>query len=387
MTTTLDSRTGAAGVLAAVRTHVPEIRARADEIESARRVPTDLVERLRDAGCFALLLPAAHGGLGADLATAMPVIEELSIADASVAWIVLVGGGVWVDLVGLPLATFDEIYGSRGRTIVAGVFNPTGTISPRSEGYQVSGRWTFASGCEHADWIYGNCIDASGDAPELRVAVFRPEDVEIVDTWSTLGLCGTGSHDIVVHDVTVPKTRTAAILTDPPSVDSPLARIPVPSILAVMMAAVPMGIARAALDDITDVASGKVPLLASTALGADPVFQHHLAAADARLGAVRARLYEAAEEAWAAATEGPEAITPTLRARLRATAVDVTATARDVVEFAYRAGGSTSLFRRSPLQRRLRDVFTVGQHFLLRPDALTTSGAVLAGQHPELTIF
>jgi alkylation response protein AidB-like acyl-CoA dehydrogenase len=152
------------------------------------------------------------------------------------------------------------------------------------------------------------------------------------------------------------------------------------------MAAVPLGIARGALDDVTELATAKVPLLAPSALATDPVFQYHLADADARLRAARAGLYQAAGDAWDAAVGGDE-FAPELRAHLRATAVHAGVTATEVVDFAYHAGGGSSLYLESPLQRRLRDAHAVSQHFLLRPGTLTTCGAVLAGQNPELTIF
>jgi alkylation response protein AidB-like acyl-CoA dehydrogenase len=129
-----------------------------------------------------------------------------------------------------------------------------------------------------------------------------------------------------------------------------------------------------------------VPLLSSSSLAANPWFQHQVADADVRLRATRTLLYDAADEASTVATSGDE-FTPPLRARLRAAAVLATTTAASVVETAYRAGGGTSLYVESPLQRRLRDVQAVSQHFLLKPDTLTTCGAVLTGQEPDLTIF
>jgi alkylation response protein AidB-like acyl-CoA dehydrogenase len=375
-----------ADVLDAVRELAPEIRNRAAEVESARRVPQDLLDDLKRAGCFGLLLPTTHGGTGSDLAGAMRVFEELSRADASVAWITLIGGGGWLDLAGLPRSTFDDIYRPGQVTIVAGVFNPTGTAVPVAGGYQVNGRWSFASGCEHADWIYGNCIDTSSGEPHLRIAVFRPEDVEIEDTWSVVGLCGTGSHHFHARDVVVPADRTLNVFADPPAVDSPLTSIPVPATYAMLLASVPLGIAQAALDDVVDLATDKVPLLSPTPLAANPLFQYQLADADVKLRAARGLLYEAAGQAGETAASGGE-FTPTFRAQLRSTAVLATMTAASVVDTAYRAGGGSSLYIESPLQRRMRDVQAVSQHFLVKPDTLTTCGAVFAGQSPDLTIF
>jgi indole-3-acetate monooxygenase len=386
MTVSLDARSPVTEVFAAIRTLLPEIRARAAEVEAHRRVPIDLLDRMKEAGCFGVLLPRGYGGAGCDLPGAMRVFEELSRADASVAWIALVGGCTWLDLAGLPTSTFEAMYSPDRVTTVAGVFNPTGTAIPIPGGYEVNGRWSFASGSEHADWLYGNCIDTSSGEPALRIAVFRPDDVEIEDTWSVSGLCGTGSHDFTARHVEVPAERTVRVFADPPRVDSPLVNIPTPATIALLMATVPLGIAQGALDDVVELATDKVPLLSPSHLAANPRFQYELGAADVALRAARALLYDTAGDAWEAATAGDE-LTPGSRAALRSAGVHAATTAATVVDTAYRAGGGSSLYLSSPLQRRLRDVHAVSQHFLLKPDTLTTCGAVLAGQNPELTVF
>ena len=129
-----------------------------------------------------------------------------------------------------------------------------------------------------------------------------------------------------------------------------------------------------------------MPLLSPSPLAANPLFQYQLADADVKLRAARALLYEAAAEAWETGTGGGE-FTPTFRAQLRSAGVHATMTAASVVDTAYRSGGGSSLYDESPLQRRMRDVQAVSQHFLVKPDTLTTCGAVFAGQSPDLTIF
>lgn len=386
MTIAVDSLPHVAGVLEQVRAMAPYIAARSAEIEAARRVPLDLLESLKAAGCFRMLLPTSHGGAECDLVSAMQVGEELSRADASVGWIVLVGGGVWIDLAGLPRATFDSVYPAGSDTIVAGAFNPTGVAMPVDGGYRVNGRWSFASGCEHADWLYGNCIDTSTGEPQLRIAVFDPSEVEIEDTWTVSGLCGSGSHHFSVRDLVVPAERTLSVFADEPCVDTPLVRIPVPATVALSLASAPIGIAQGALDDIVALATEKVPLLSPGTLAANPLFQYQLAESDVKLRAARSLLYAEAAAAWAVATAGEE-FTASFRARLRSAAVFAMTTAAAVVETAYRAGGGSSLYASSPLQRRLRDVNAVNQHFILKPDTLTTCGAVMAGQEPDLTVF
>jgi indole-3-acetate monooxygenase len=149
---------------------------------------------------------------------------------------------------------------------------------------------------------------------------------------------------------------------------------------------VALGIAQGALDDIVALAADKVPLFAGASLAANALFQNQLAHADARLRAARALLYADAATAWATALAG-EAFTPEHRARIRASATWATDTAAAVVDTAYRAGGGSSVYRSNPLQRRLRDVHALTQHFLLKLDSLTTAGAVLAGQDVDTTFL
>ena len=294
-------------MLDAARRLAPSIAARADEIEAGRRVPRDLLDELIAARVFRVARPATHGGVDADLPGAMRVYEALARADASVGWTVMIGSGSWCDLAALPRATFDELFSDAPDVITAGVFNPTGSIAADDDGYRVTGRWSFASGCEHADWIYGNCVEAVVDGvPRLRIAVFSPDQVVIEDTWTVSGLCGTGSHHFHVDSVVVPAERTLDPMGDPPSLDAPIVRVPIPALIALAVASVAVGCAQGALDDIVAVAAEKVPLLDRRALAANPTFQLELATADTELSAARALIYETAEAAWEAATVAAE---------------------------------------------------------------------------------
>lgn len=385
-----------APVLDAVRELAPVIATRAGEIEAARRLPRDLLDDLIAAGCFRMLRPASHGGMGLGLTSGMRVIEELSRADASVAWTVGIGSAGWLDFVDLPRRTFDAIFGENPDAVVAGAVNPTGTAVPVDGGYRISGRWAFASGCEHSDWMFANCIEqpADGDGegataggppaddggmPAMRVAVVSPADVEIEDTWSVSGLRGTGSHHFRIDGVVVPADHTYGVMTAESCVDEPMARIPLPTPYSLLVSGLAIGIAQGAVDDILALAATKVPLFAGATLATEPLFQHRLASADVQLRAARALVYGDAETVWRAAVAGEE-LSLEVRARIRADAVWAVSTAVSIVDTAYTAGGSGSLYDSSPLQRRLRDIHALTQHFLVKPDALTPVGAVLAGQ-------
>jgi alkylation response protein AidB-like acyl-CoA dehydrogenase len=377
----------AADVLDAVRTLGPTISARAAEIETARRLPLDLVSAARDAGCFRLVRPASHGGIEADWPSAMRIYAELARADASAGWSILIGSAGWCDLAELPRATFDEIFGPNPDVITAGVFNPSGSIHAAGERYQVEGRWSFASGCEHADWIYGNCIEGVVDGvPQLRGAVFRPEEIVIEDTWHVSGLRGTGSHHFHVTAMEVPAAWTFQPLAGEPAVEATLLRAPIPSMFATGIAAVATGIADGALGDIVALATEKVPLLGAGVVATNPSFQLDLARADTDLRAAQALLWETAESLWARAAAGSEFSLETV-ARVRSAAVWATERAAEVVDAAYRLAGGSAVYADSPLQRRWRDVHAITQHFLVKRDTFATAGAILAGQDIHVPVF
>jgi alkylation response protein AidB-like acyl-CoA dehydrogenase len=157
-------------------------------------------------------------------------------------------------------------------------------------------------------------------------------------------------------------------------------------VFALAIASVAIGAARGALDTVVELSQTKVPLLEVGPLATDPFFHHDLARVDAGLGAARALVRGVADGLWAQATRGAEAELAE-RARARAAAAWATDAALAATEFAYRAGGGSSVYRDNPLQRRLRDVHAITQHFLVRPNTFVAAGGILAGQGLSVPVF
>ena len=385
--TTIDTTPTADAVIDHARTLTPSVAGRSAEIEAARRLPADLLADLVDAGCFRILLPRSHGGSEATLAEALDLYELLGAADAATGWTVMIGATGWCDLAALPRPTFDALFTPEADVIIAGAFAPSGSITPIKGGYELTGRWGFASGCEHATHFFANAIEGFADGhPLMRVSVLDASNVTIEDTWHVAGLRGTGSHHFSVNGAIIPSERTFVPLSEPPGVDTPVVRIPTPAVFALGIAAVAIGAAQGALDAIVDIAQDKVPLLAPASVATDPLFHSNLARADAGLGAGRALLHVTTERLWARATAGEDA-TLEDRARARAAAAWATDTALATAEFAYRAGGGGAVYDENPLQRRLRDLHAMTQHFLVRPDTFVTAGGILAGQGLSFPVF
>ncbi len=224
-----------------------------------------------------------------------------------------------------------------------------------------------------------------GRMPPLRMMVLPAADVEIVDTWSTMGMRGTGSHDFTI-DGTFVGTDWSFTVFEPPELDFTLMRIPELCLSTMAFAAVAVGIAGGAVEEIVALASGKVPMFADAALAANPLFRNQLGRAKAALHATRVVLRHDAEEAWAMAVAGAE-FDDEARARFRSTTTWIAETAAEIVDTVYRAGGGTALYNTSPLQRRLRDIHTLTQHFGVKLDTYTLAGAVVAGQEVDTTFL
>jgi alkylation response protein AidB-like acyl-CoA dehydrogenase len=189
-------------------------------IEAERRLPEEAVRALVDAGVFKLLVPRAYGGAEATAATLVSVLETIARADGSAGWCAMIGASSGLMSAFLDDETARTIY-APDDAITGGVFAPMGRATPVDGGFRVSGRWPFASGCEHAAWRMGGVVvsgapaapGASG-APDVRSVIFEASETRIVDTWNVSGLRGTGSHDLEVADVWIPAARVFSLVGD-----------------------------------------------------------------------------------------------------------------------------------------------------------------------------
>ncbi|MGH9186709.1 MAG: acyl-CoA dehydrogenase family protein, partial [Acidimicrobiales bacterium] len=188
-------------VLDAVCDLAPGIREQADEIEAARRIPPQLVAQLATAGVFRMLVPRSHGGAQLDLVASMDVLELLAGADGSVGWTVWIGAASPLILRPVSPHVFDAIDADGPDVITGGSFTPLGVAEAVDGGYRVTGQWPFASGCQHCHWFFVHCAVDDGSDPPLRIMTVPATEIEIKDTGSVSGLCGTGSHDSIANDV------------------------------------------------------------------------------------------------------------------------------------------------------------------------------------------
>lgn len=349
--------------------------------ERERALPPALLEELRATGLMRAGAPAALGALEAPPASTLLAAETIARGDASSGWCVSIAATSSLLSAYLPEAGAAEIFGDP-HTIAAGVWAPRGKATPVDGGVTVSGRWSFCSGISHSQWLFAGCLlddpSAGSEVPVLRVVGLPTAELEILDTWHTSGLRGTGSHDAIANDLFVPNDHVLSLMGASPRVDTPLYRFPVFGFFALSIAAAALGNARGAIDDLGELAAGKTAQGTSRVLAERPATQAAVGEAEAALRAARALYYQAIEEAWEAAQQDGPVEVP-LRLGLRLAATHAVRTAADVARSMYDLGGGTSIYESSPLQRRFRDAHAATAHFQVNPAIWELTGKVLLG--------
>ncbi len=363
---------------AVARALAPEITQRADEAEALGTLPLDLVERMRAAGIFRALQPRSLGGFEVAPVEFIHLIEELARADGSTGWLAAIGAGAPAFTAWLEPAVATALFGSDADFLAATVFAPTGRAVPDGRGrFAVDGRWPFASGCRHAEWMLAGMFVFDGDTPRMipeqgpdwRLAFFPRADAEIVDNWDVLGLRATGSNDILARGLHVAEEHTISPFFASARQDGPLWRLAFFTLVGVALVGVPLGIARRALDEFTDLATTKTRAGTFEPLAKDPAAQVEFASAEAGLRSARAFVLDEAGALWETARAGDS---PSLeqRAGFQLAAQQAMRAARQAVDTTFDLTGAGAVHAGHPLQRCFRDLHTVGQHVYFSPSAL-----------------
>jgi indole-3-acetate monooxygenase len=372
-------------ILARARAAVPLLRRRSEEIEQRRSLPPDVVELLRATGVFRMAMRKSWGGPELDSAAQTEVIEILSTGDTSAGWCAMIGMDTGIYAEYLDEAVAREMFPTMDE-ITAGAILPLGRAERVPGGFRVSGDWKFGSGITHSDWLVAGCFvyrdgemepSPYGGPAHWRIMFARPAQFEILDTWHTTGLRGSGSRDYRVRDLFVPEEHSFS-LAGP---RTPSAMTPPESILR-NMSGVPLGAARAALDHVREMAATRINHTTQTSWREDYRVQTTIAEAEMELGAARDGVYRSLEELWELLEAGRE-LTPDQRVRSVLARVHSFRVARSVVSRLYDLVATSAIYQPSPLDRWLRDVNTMCQHVIAQDQILQSSGAFLLGGTPQ----
>ncbi|VWX59114.1 acyl-CoA dehydrogenase family protein [Sphingorhabdus sp. 109] len=372
---------------------LPEISARAEETEQARRLPADLAAKLAAAGAFNLSKPAAIGGLELDPLDFMKIVATVAGADASAGWCVMIAVTSTLGAAYMPEPAAREIFGADD-VITGGVFAPMGKAEDRGDHYLLSGQWQWGSGSANCSWLGGGAmIFKDGElqkfdngAPYHRMLFFPATEASFIDSWHVAGLKGTGSGDFSVEGVKVPKQRSVSFVGDRPRDPGALYKFPLFGLLALGVSSVALGNARAALEEIHMMVMSKKTPGGGRSMAQRATVQADLARATASLSGAFGYLENAIAGCWAEA-RGSAEISVKGRANLRLACAHATEISAEVCKTAYTLGGGSAVYSDNSLQRRFRDAHVATQHIATAPAVFELAGRVLLDQPADLAML
>jgi alkylation response protein AidB-like acyl-CoA dehydrogenase len=375
----------ARGVGAVITKHI-------DTTERGRRLAAPVLDALRGAGLFLLFTPRALGGVETDPITFARVVEEVATFDAAAGWVFQAGAtGAWWTSRMAP-AGVAELYAGGPDLMMAASFNPPHRTVEVPGGYQVTGRGPLASTIRDSSWVLMSGLVFDGDQPRMTPAgpevisvVIPTSQVEIIDTWDSLGMRGTDSNDVAVKDVFVPAARAFHLNPDylpPAPFDGPLYRMPALAATYTIIAPVALAIAANAVRELRNTVVSKVPLGSMKTARERGAVQAAVAEAEAMIRSARLFFYDSLAAGWARAVAGTP-FTLEDKAHLMLAASWAVRSAARAADLMHRMGGTSGIYARHRLERHFRDAQTVRHHGFVAESRLETVGQVYLGVEPE----
>ena len=370
-------------LLQAVATVRETLESHAAESEELGTLAKESVDALYDSGLLRLKLPAELGGAEADPVTQIEIIEAVTRLHPSAGWCLMIGAtSICLPGAFLSQNAVEEVFPRGQIPTAATAFMPTGQAEQVDGGFLLNGRWHFASGVLHSQWINaGALVFPDGQPLQHHFFCFPTEKAQIHDNWQVLGLQATGSCDFSLVNLFVPQDFAWNSQDAPPQRGGPLFHMGIPAFIANEHVGFAIGMARRALDTIIEIADtrrrGFTP--DPMALSSRATFQRDLGICQLKLQAVRALAAETFEETWTTVCAG-QIISPQLHAKARAVGTYSTEVAVEVVSTAFRYGGGSGVFLTNRLQGCLRDMETAAQHLLVSSSAYENHAQFILGQ-------
>ena len=386
----MESTTGVTGrLLDQVERITPLIREHAATAESSRRLSPAVWDAMHEAGLFGMMAPRAYGGLELEPVDAMRVWEAVARADASAAWNLVMNQAISTIVAWLPAASAREIMRD-GPITVAGALNPPAAAQRVDGGWRITGQVPFGSGCHNAAWLAMPAVEMDGDQPKVDPETGHPApfgvllpraQATILDTWNTLGMRGTGSHDFAVRDLFVPDERTIPIgpLTNPaPGFEGPLYRM-WPWSGVVGEGSVSVGVAASAVEAAVELCRTKTPAYNATPLREQQLAQFQIGKAKARVEAARDTLHRAAAEAYDEVTRTGTLLSVAAKVRLQLALCFAAEACAEAVRYVNDAVGTSSVRLSQPFERHFRDAHVLMQHSDKSSARYASAGRLLFG--------
>jgi alkylation response protein AidB-like acyl-CoA dehydrogenase len=376
---------------AIVKSIEPVLRENAAEADWKCHLPDAVVDAVRNAGLFKLWVPESLGGWQVDPVTCFRVFEDISAIDSAAGWLVQMSASTGALGMFLGDRAVEEMY-KGGNNIFVAVFSPPGQSVPADGGYTLTGQFPFASNCKHADWFMALGVVMAGSDPRtvdgmpvVKIHAFPMKEAQIVENWDTLGMRGTGSHDVKATNLFVPEHRTANMAPVTKAANrfwaSSFANMTAWHLVA-SQGMNSLGIARAAMDVFIDLAKAKTAAYQTATVNTQTLAHYRLGQAKAILGGARAYMYETITREWESAKAG-HSITMDQKAGLQLAGTYAVRAACDAIELLAESAGGNAIRQSERFNRHLRDLRTLTQHAYLSADRYEDVGAIALGQPPR----
>jgi 3-hydroxy-9,10-secoandrosta-1,3,5(10)-triene-9,17-dione monooxygenase len=366
---------------------VPGLRARADEIELARKVPDDVVEMFKEAGFFRILQPKKFGGWEMNPIVFMRVLSELGRGCCASAWNMMILGihnwefGLMDDRAG------QDVWGENDETIIASSYPPMGEMTKVEGGWNLKGRWPTSSGSDHGEWAFIAALlkNEQGIPVDRYALLVKREDYEIIDDWFTFGLCGTGSKSVLIKGAFVPDHRAHSMI-DYELNDRPTNYLfPFAMAFYTSVSSVIIGFAQGAIDVFIEQMSVRTDNGSGAATRLSPYVKDRLANAVSKVRSCRARM----EQMMAHSTEiveRRELVSTEDRIHYMLDMARIGRECEEAVLTIYKCTGARGVYKSNPIQRYLRDTLVAANHITQDADnnAGALGGYLLSGELPPL---
>lgn len=368
-----------------------------DHEAESRRLSTPVFEALKKAELFKLYLPKSLGGLETDPVTTAQLTQQVASYNTAAGWSMMVGNtsAWWCNR--LPEKGIEEIYRDGADTFIAGAFHPPMSATPTADGYIINGRTPLASNVHEAKWVFVSAMVMDGDRPKMInerpvvMGVFlKAANVQIMDTWHTIGMKATDSNDVIANGVFVPTHLTYFL---DPSIQpnkfysATLYKYPAIGVSIVsLISPVALAVARNAITELKNMAAAKVPFGSAVSMKDRGSVQRKLGMAEAIVQSATAYLHHVLNKYWNKTLNG-DMLSMEERADLLLAATHTNQSCVQAVDLMYSAAGSTAIYTKNKLSRLMCDMQVIRQHGFSNESRFETAAQVYLGLPPDLPVL
>lgn len=363
-------------LLAGAEALLPVLRERAGECEAGNRVPEATIRDFRDAGFFKILQPRRYGGYEMRPEAFYQVQMEVAEACMSSAWVLgVVAVHNWQLALFHPHAQ-DDVWGDNPGTLISSSYMPRAEVTAVDGGYRISGQWGFSSGVDHCAWAFlgGLVKDPETGVPDFWTFLVPRTDFTVLPVWNTIGLGGTGSHDVKVEDAFVPAYRThrskdGFAATNPGAKHNPgpLYKLPFGQVFVRAVSSSSIGALQGALDNYLATSARRKSANTLASVSGDPDIQLLIADTQAAISEMKATLFRNMSALYECACRGEQADIPT-RLQFRLQSAQVSQRCCELIGRLFCSGGAGGIFRGNAIARAFCDIHAGRTHVANNPN-------------------